>query len=477
MTDLSLHDLAEEALRRLSAIPFTLEEFSEGFSKQLDFLSEENRFALACCSRRAGKTIGCAAHLIHTAWCNPSVAVLYATLTRQQAKRIIWDPLKTIVEVYGIPAQCNESDLTIRMENKSVIYLSGAKDKQEVAKYLGYPLKLAYIDEAQSFRPYLKELIDDAIAPTLIDYAGSLRLMGTPAPVPVGYFYELTQNTQWARHAWTLLDNPHLRKKSGRDPMDLVLDECRRRGVTLDDPGIQRHFFGKWTVDSDALVFRWQDRNHFDESPSVMRHVVGVDLGYSDADAIAVLGWDPLAAKQQTFLVEETVKRKQGITDLAEMIRKVIDRYSPLAVVVDAGGLGKKIVSEMQTRFSLPVTEAKKSDKFAHIELVNDALRTGSLMAKRDSQFVQDSFLLEWDRDKSNGDRRVVSDAFHSDIADAVLYAFRESLGWLSKAPIKEPEPGTDAYRIKQAKEMKERLMARIDQKKADRAYKDFLGD
>lgn len=473
----TLDELAREALKRLNAIPFTLAEFSDDFPKQLAFISDPSRFALACCSRRAGKTIGCVADLVHTALVNPGVAVLYATLTRKLAERIIWDPLKSLIEVYGIDAKVDEGDLTIRFPNRSVIYLSGAKDKQEVAKYLGYPLKLVYIDEAQSFRPYLKELIDDAIAPTLIDYAGSLRLMGTPAPVPVGYFYDLTQNPQWSRHAWTLLDNPHLRRKSGRDPMDLVIEECHRRGVTLDDPGIRRHFFGEWTVDSNALVFRWQPHNHFDEKPTAaLRHVVGVDLGYSDADAIAVLGWDPQDATHKTFLVEEIVKNKQGITDLAEMIRRVVDRYSPLAVVVDAGGLGKKIVAEMQTRFSLPVTEAKKSDKFAHIELVNDALRTGSLMARKDSQFVQDSFLLEWDRDKSNGDRRVVSDAFHSDIADAVLYAFRESLGWLSKAPIKEPMPGSDEWRAQQARETKLRLMARIEQKKADRDLKDFIG-
>lgn len=40
----------------------------------------------------------------------------------------------------------------------------------------------------------------------------------------------------------------------------------------------------------------------------------------------------------------------------------------------------------------------------------------------------------------------MVSDRFHSDIADAVLYAFRESLHWLHKEPEKKPELGTSEH-------------------------------
>lgn len=419
------------------------------FPKQLAFLQDPARFKTACCSRRAGKTIGCVAHMHHTASTTPGCAVLYFTLTRQQAKRIIWGPLKELVQQFEPRAVINESDLTIKYPNKSTIYVSGAKDKSEVSKYLGYPLKLVYGDEAQSFRAYLQELVDDSIAPTLLDWAGTMVLMGTPGPVPVGYFYELIGNKEWSNHYWTLFDNVPLRQRLAALPQPttpeaIVEQECKRRGVTIDHPSIQRQFFGKWVNDSSALVFTWEKaRNDYAVLPAPLQYVVGVDLGYSDADAIAVLGY----CDAGVFLVQEIVTRKQGVSALAEQIESVQSRYNPQAIVVDAGGLGKKIVEELIDRHSLPLKPAEKSQKFAHVELVNDALRTGKLKAQEGSLFVQDSRLLEWDKDKSSGDKLVVSDAFHSDICDAVLYAFREAMHWVPAfdKPAK-PARDTEAY-------------------------------
>lgn len=438
---------ARAELARRKASRFDLTTYC--FPKQLAFLSDPARFKTACCSRRAGKTIGCAAHLVWVALTNPGCACLYFTLTRQQAKRIIWQPLKDLNDKYKLGGVVNESDLTIKFPNKSTIYISGAKDKSEVSKYLGYPLKLVYGDEAQSFRAYLQELIDDSIAPTLIDWAGTMVLMGTPGPVPVGYFYELLGNKEWSNHHWTLFDNEPLRKQLASQPIpttpeELVQAECRRRGVSIDHPSIQRHFFGKWVNDSSNLVFNWsKGANDYDILPPNLSYVVGVDLGYSDADAIAVLGY----STSGVYLVEEIVRRKQGITDLAGQIASIQARYNPQAVVVDAGGLGKKIVEELIERYSLPLKPAEKSEKFTHIELVNDALRTSKLKARADSIFVADSQLLEWDKDKSSGDKLVVSDSFHSDICDALLYAFREAMHWVPVFPKpKQPAPNTEEY-------------------------------
>ena len=421
------------------------------FPKQYAFISDQARFKTACCSRRAGKTRGCAAHLLATATSQAGVACLYFTLTRQLAKRIIWQPLKDLNHEYRLKGVFNESDLSVRFPNGSVIYISGAKDKTEVSKYLGYPLALVYGDEAQAFKAYLQELIDDSIAPTLIDYAGTMVLMGTPGPVPTGYFHDLTVGSEWSAHSWTLLDNDPLRARLARlktptTPEALIAEECRRRKLTLDDPSIQRHFFGKWAMDSDSLVFHWTKENDYDSVPTFDDYVVGVDLGYNDADAIAVLGFNHDGA----WLIEERVTPKQGITALASQLADIERRYNPLSTVVDAGGLGKKIVEELIERNRLSLKAAEKSDKYSHIELVNDALRTGTLRARQSSVFVQDSKLLEWDRDKDSGDKRVISDVFHSDICDAVLYAYRECMHWIPKAQPRQGPVSEDDY-IEQA--------------------------
>ena len=148
------------------------------------------------------------------------------------------------------------------------------------------------------------------------------------------------------------------------------------------------------------------------------------DIGYEDSDAIAVLGWQ--TNSKIVYVVEEFVKSKQGITELAEKLQELQKKYDPIKMVMDAGGLGKKIAVELQNRFSLPIVAAEKSRKFEYIELLNDALRRSELKAKKDGHFAQDALLVEWEIPLVK-----LKDSYHSDITDAVLYGFRECLHFL----------------------------------------------
>lgn len=408
---------------------FKLEDFC--FKEQLDFIQDPARFKTADCSRRAGKTVGIAADLIDTAQREPGMASLYLTLSRLNAKRILWRDLLAINRDYDIGGKPHETELTLSLPNGHIIYLSGAKDKAEVEKYRGFPLKKVYLDEAQAFRSYIQELVDDVLAKSLYDYNGSLALTGTPPPLPVGYFHDCVHSKEWSRHSWTMLQNPHIRAKSGRDPMDLILEDCKRMGVSIDHPKIQRECFGRWTRDIDSLVFLWTEANDFAAEPDAKKwqHVLAIDLGFDDADALAVLGWnekDPVC-----WLREESVQSKQGITELVVQIEAMITKYDPQSIVMDTGGLGKKIAEELRRRYALPIKAAEKTRKNEYIELLNDALRTKNFRAKSKSQFAHDCQLVEWDKDKSTGDRKVISESFHSDICDAVLYGFREAMHWL----------------------------------------------
>ena len=91
---------------------------------------------------------------------------------------------------------------------------------------------------------------------------------------------------------------------------------------------------------------------------------------------------------------------------------------------------------------------AEKSRKVEFIELLNDDLRTGKLLAPVGSLFEQDSMLVTWDRDSilRNPDKPKVADTYHSDINDAVLYAWREARHYLSEKPLQKQTIGTDPY-------------------------------
>lgn len=405
------------------------------YDKQRPFAKSRARLQTACCTRRSGKTHGELAKLLDVVRSTPGSTGLYITLSRINAKRIAWETLKTLNAEWQLGGVANESELMMSFGNGSRLYLTGCADMGEVEKFRGLALVIVVIDEAQSFpSSLLQRLIDEVLMPALMDFAGLLVLVGTPGPVPTGYYHACVISPEWEHHSFSVFDNPHIERKSGQTPKQLLDAELKRRGVTADDPVIQREWFGRWVLDPNALVFRFDPSvNGRVLSPLIgvehhhQHHVIGVDFGYYDADAIAVLGWSD--DSPEIDLVEEVVTAKQHITPLMDKVRAMEAKYSPLAIVADFASLGMKIAGEISARTSVPVEAADKMRKMEHVEWLNDALRTRRLFAPPSGRFAQDCALVEWD--KNNPEKPKISSRFHSDICDAVLYAYVKALHWL----------------------------------------------
>lgn len=458
----------EELARRRGLIAqpgsFRLEDHL--FDKQLAFVQDPSPFKIGVTTRRAGKTISCATDLIYTALQTPDCVVLYITLSRKNAKRLVWPEMKKIYAKFQLgPAEgINESDLCITFPNTSRLYVLGASDKTSIEDFRGLPIKKVYLDESQSFPAYIEQLVDDVIGPALLDHDGQLVLIGTPGPIPNGYFYDLTRNPSWALHSWSFFDNPKLPfLAKGLTHQDMLDRELKRRGVAMNDPSIQREWFGKWIIDENSLVYHYNGKyNDYAElPPGNYTYLLGVDLGFDDADALAVLAYSDTHDK--TYVLEQVVKRKQDLTALCEEIDKLRARYDISKIVVDTGGLGKKITEEISKRYEIPMVAAEKVRKVEYIELMNDALRTGKLMIKSNSQFAHDAMKVEWDHDHSTPDKKVISKRFHSDICEAVLYVWRESYSYTFKKQAMEPEYGTAAWYDRQASDMLQGTLDRLE--------------
>ncbi len=451
----SVNAAARELAKRQQPKLFKLENYL--FDKQLAFVQDKAPFKTAVCSRRSGKTVACAADLIDTAISNEGVVCLYITLSRKNAKKIIWKELLNINRIYKLGGHPDNTELSLSFANGSIIYASGAKDSSEIEKFRGLAIKKAYLDESQSFKAYIKDLIDEVIAPALMDYAGSLALIGTPGPVPTGYFHDAATATNvWSQHSWTFFDNPFIASKSGQTHRAILDRELERRGVSINDPSVQREWFGKWVLDTDSLLLKYSAAvNDFSEiSLGKMTYVMGIDLGFVDADAIAIIGWSDKSP--DTYLIEELVIPKQGITELVEQVLHLQKKYDVAKMLIDEGGLGKKIAEEMRRRHQIPVHAADKVRKMENIAFLNDALRTGKFKAKSDSRFAQDSYLVEIDRDKSTPDKIKVKDNFHSDIIDAVLYAFKESPAYTFQAQKPKPKIHSPAWFEQEVSDMEQ---------------------
>lgn len=444
------------------------------FPAQQAFIDDPSRYISAQCSRRGGKTNGLALRFFKTLAKYPRSQCLYLALTRDSARDILWPVLREINDKYQQNCTFLESKLTMIHPNGAKLVLLGADLKNFVKRIKGRKFPGVGVDEAQDFGPHLQSLIDDVLTPSIADYEdGWLAMTGTPGPVPQGYFFDVTRNRKYgySHHEWTLLENPFM-----PDPARFIKELCAKREWPDNHPTLLREYRNKWVLDVQALWVRYSESiNHYQELPSITPHkynyILGIDIGFNDADAIAVLAWHE--SLPDIYLVEEIVSKKQGLTELVEQVQAFQVKYNPDKMVIDEGGLGKKLAEEMRRRYSIPVQGADKSRKQENVEMLNDTLRRGKFKAKGASRFAQDSYLVQIDWDKSTPDKIVIRKKPHSDIIDAVLYAFKESPAFTYQAPKDKPKYGTKEWADAQTTEMFE---AERDGLQSEKALKESMG-
>lgn len=439
----------------------------ESFPEQDAFVIDDNRFVAAQCSRRAGKTNALALRFFKTLDTHPGALCLYIALTRESARNIMWGVMQEFEDMFKLGLTFAESNLTITHPNGARLQLFGADMKNFIRRLKGIKTPGVAIDECQDFGIHLESLIDDVLTPTLTDYEDSwLALTGTPGPIPLGYFYKVTQERKFgfSLHKWTLLQNPYLPNAAK------FIEELKvKRSWQEDHPTLRREWYNEWVLDLESLLIKYEEaKNDYTVLPQRRwTYILGVDLGLRDSDALAVLAWCP--DDPNIYLVTEVVTKDQDITSLVQQITKLTSQYDISKIVVDYGGLGAKIAEEIQRRHHIPLQAADKARKMENVALLNDWLRLGRFKAKKNSIFANDSKMVQIDWEKTTPDRIKVKDAFHSDIIDAVLYAFKESPAFTHQA--KSPDA---KYGSKEWAELETERMFEAELEKAEREQQVF---
>lgn len=421
------------------------QKFLRSFPKQEAFVNDPSPFVGACCTRRAGKSNGLALRFYNQMLAMPNTLSRYIALTRDSAKDIMWPTLHELNDTHGWGAEFIENPLTMVIPNGSRLRLIGADMQNFIQRLRGAKVAATAIDEAQSFGPHIESLVNDVIVPTMADYDGKawLAITGTPGLIPKGFFHDISVRGVggFSMHHWSLFDNPHL-----PNAREFVKSLKERQKWSDDHPTYLREWLGKWATDTDAMLIKYSEGvNHYAMLPHhKWTYILGIDIGLRDADALAVLAWSPQTPN--IYLVEEHVNRDQDITKLAQQIETITQKYDISKMVMDEGALGKKIAEEFRRRKGIPVQPANKARKMENVALLNDWLRQGRFFAKKDSKFASDSYLVQIDYEKSTPDRIVVKSDYHSDIIDAVLYAFKESPAFTFSPTVTAPKWGSKEW-------------------------------
>jgi hypothetical protein len=155
-------------------------------------------------------------------------------------------------------------------------------------------------------------------------------------------------------------------------------------------------------------------------------------LGFVDSTAFIVVAWSEDVA--ETYVIH--AEKHQGYTsdDIARKVHQLDAEYNFDRMCADTGALGKMIIEEINKRYSLSITPAEKSKKYDHIELLNSDFKKGKFLIVDNPEtrcLVDELELLEWDPMERQKGKYIERSDCENHAADAMLYVWRESLGYL----------------------------------------------
>lgn len=149
---------------------------------QTKIFKDKARFRVVVAGRRFGKTFLAIGELSRAAMDKPGANCWYLAPTFRAAKDIAWDMLvNTLPE--EIIAKRNESELTIRLINGSMIAIKGGEAYDNLR---GRSLDFVVLDEVADMRP---QVWTEVVRPSLSDRQGSALFIGTPKGR--NHFYDL----------------------------------------------------------------------------------------------------------------------------------------------------------------------------------------------------------------------------------------------------------------------------------------------
>lgn len=169
---------------------------------QWQILQSPARFKMVNAGRRFGKThLAVDFYLFPAAVNRPASNNYYIAPTYKDAKRIAWEKLKEVVPPSYIDGKPNETELSIRLRNKSKITLLGADDPDSLRGPGAH--RIVYDEFA-----FQKRYVWDVTRPMLSDTGGDALFISTPSGY--NHFYDMycaaKTKDDWATFQFTTLE-------------------------------------------------------------------------------------------------------------------------------------------------------------------------------------------------------------------------------------------------------------------------------
>jgi hypothetical protein len=279
-----------------------------------------SRFRVAACGRRFGKSYLSINEMAKYAR-HPNRRILYVAPTYRQAKTVIWDELKTQLIQRNWAKKINESDLSIRLINNSIITVrsTDSYDNLRGGKY-----DFIVLDECGDIH---NQAWYSVLRPTLSDTGGHALFIGSPKGR--NWFYDLwiqAGNTEdWSSFQFTTLDG-------GNVPQEEI--EAAKRD--LDVKTFEAEYLAQFVTDTSVIFYSFTEENikpYTDLLPDVGALHVGIDFNVNPMSAVVCV-----KGKDWLHVIDEIEIYSSDTNELAQEIRRRYGYQRQILVYPDASG-------------------------------------------------------------------------------------------------------------------------------------------
>lgn len=408
-------------------------------TRQQAVVDDQSPQIAMCTGRRSGKTTTFIAKVGQKFDAYRAARCAYFAPSDKQGVAIIWEDIREYNRMFDLGLDEHWSDKQWSREG-ATLEVIGFNSRRDSERARGRKFHLVCCDEVQGAPEWFAAFIVDVVAPTTLDFRGQIVVAGTPSPTASGFFYDAYHAREgWSNgYHWTCAENPYFINQ-GRDP----LREARERySLAEDSITYRREWLGEWIVDPDALVY-YIPPGAIRAVPANQQwhyNVTGLDLGWRDNDAIAVVGVD--LQRQWCHLRHIEAKSQQTNHQLFARLKE-LQAVFPGPVVFDpAGHATTKTIETFRGDAPQIIWEqAEKSRKVEFIQTLNDDLRSSRAFVETDSLIIKEATRLRWKRPG-----QLAEDADHTDIGDAWLYASRRARDLLRELPKEEDRSRETPY-------------------------------
>ena len=279
---------------------------------QSEIWVDEARFQAVVAGRRFGKTHYAVAKLMSKAIEKANRNTWYVAPTYGAAKEIAWDMLLQELPEEYIRKQ-NETALTIKLINNSVISLKGAEKPQNLR---GRALDYVVMDEFADMRP---EAWYEVIRPALSDRLGGAMFIGTPKGR--NHFYDLWAKGMDGARDWSSFQYTTL--QGGNVPEEEVI----AARDDLDERTFQQEYCAEFVTYSGIIYYGFSREHSVTEYPDNEGTLhIGMDFNLDPMSAVICI-----RKGEKLYAVDEIVMYGSN-TD--EMCAEIKDRYPNRGIIV-----------------------------------------------------------------------------------------------------------------------------------------------